>query len=88
MKAEPQRAFDEALAGAPGGIEVEGRFLEGSAGDELTRESPELDLLMAGSRGFGPSGSVLLGGTTAAIMRNAQCPALVTPRETALDTEG
>ncbi len=85
MRAELEAALKEALAKAPEGVETEGRFLEGSPSDVLARESADLDLLVIGSRGFGPSGAVLMGGTTANIMRKGQCPALVTPRETAFD---
>lgn len=88
MRTELQSALAEALAKEPDGVEMEGRFLEGSPGHVLARESAELDLLVAGSRGFGPSGAVLLGGTTASLMRAAQCPGLVTPRETAFDLQG
>jgi nucleotide-binding universal stress UspA family protein len=85
MRAELERAYQEALADAREGLEIEGRLVEGSASDVLVRESADLDLLVMGSRGFGPSGAVLLGGTTAHFMRNGQCPALVTPRDTAFD---
>jgi len=85
MRAELKGAHDEALANVPEGVQMEGRFLEGSPGDVLAQESRELDLITAGSRGFGPAGAVLMGGTTAFLMRNAECPGLLTPRGTEFD---
>lgn len=85
MRSELEGAFNEALAKAPEGVEMKGDFVEGSPSDVLARESADLDLFVLGSRGFGPSGAVLMGGTTANFMRTGRCPALVTPRKTAFD---
>lgn len=85
MRTDLENALKEALANPPEGVEIEGRFLEGSPSDVLARESADLDLMALGSRGFGPSGAVLMGGTTASFMRDGACPALVTPRKATLD---
>ena len=82
---ELRGALDELLAGQPKDLSVEGRFLEGTAGDVLVEQSAELDLLVTGSRGYGPRAAVLLGSTTHKLMRAARCPGLVTPRGVSLD---
>ena len=85
MKADLRACHDEALAEVATSVEVEGRFREGAADEVLLRESQGIDLLVAGSRGYGPLGAVLLGSTTAAIAKKAGCPLLVTPRRTRFD---
>jgi nucleotide-binding universal stress UspA family protein len=85
LRAELRNALDDALAKQPGELGVEGRFLEGSASEGLAEESPELDLLVVGFRGYGPRAAVLLGSTTHALIRKSACPGLVLPRGTRLD---
>ena len=80
LRAELREAFDEALANRADSPATEGRFLEGPAAELLTAESTELDLLVTGSRRYGPRAAVLLGGTTHSLMRSAACPGLVLPR--------
>ncbi|HXW58121.1 MAG TPA: universal stress protein [Solirubrobacteraceae bacterium] len=45
----------------------------------LVERSEQLDLLVLGSRGYGPVGHVLLGSVSAEVMRSARCPVLVMP---------
>ena len=84
-RGELRRALDAAVAEEVEGVEIDGRFLEGKPGDVLAKESAELDLLVTGSRGYGPRAAVLLGSTTHTLMRTAACPGLITPREVGLD---
>jgi nucleotide-binding universal stress UspA family protein len=60
--------------------EISGRVLEGDAASELAGASAELDLLVLGSRGYGPVRSVLLGSVSRALVRSAACPVVVLPR--------
>jgi len=46
----------------------------------LLEASERLDLLVLGSRAYGPIRHALLGGVSAAVMRGAHCPVLVVPR--------
>ena len=46
----------------------------------LVRDAADLDLLVIGSRGYGPVRRTLLGGVSAPLMRDAPCPVLVVPR--------
>ena len=56
--------------------------------EELRRESDEqLDLLLLGSRSYGPVRRVLLGSVTADLVADAGCPLIVSPR-TGLDRQG
>lgn len=82
---ELRHDLDELLGAQPDDVVVEDRFLEGSAGDILVEQSAELDVLVTGSRGYGPRAAVLLGTTTHKLMRAARCPGLVTPRGVSLD---
>lgn len=83
MRAEQREALAEVAAGQPE-EEMEARLLEGSPGDVLAEESADLDLLVTGSRGYGPRAAVLLGTTTHTLMRKAACPGLILPRGTSL----
>jgi nucleotide-binding universal stress UspA family protein len=46
----------------------------------LARAEEGVDLMVIGSRGYGPLGVVLLGSVSVAVIENATCPVLVTPR--------
>ena len=85
LRSELRALHDTALAEAGTSVPVEGRFLDGSAEEVTVQESGDVDLLVAGSRGYGPRGAVLIGSTTAALARGASSPLLVTPRGTRFD---
>ena len=48
----------------------------------LEQFSNDVDLLVCGSRGYGPLGSVLLGGVSRRLVHRAACPVIVVPRGT------
>jgi nucleotide-binding universal stress UspA family protein len=48
----------------------------------LEQFSHDVDLLVCGSRGYGPLGSVLLGGVSRRLIHRAACPVIVVPRGT------
>jgi nucleotide-binding universal stress UspA family protein len=54
-------------------------FVEDPA-DVLVRVSEHLDLLVCGSRGYGPLRAVLLGGVSRRLTAEALCPVIVLPR--------
>jgi nucleotide-binding universal stress UspA family protein len=83
LEAELKGKLDEAVAAQGDG--VEGVFTTGDAAEVLAAQSEELDLLVAGSRGYGPIGAVLLGGTTHRLLTGAACPLIVIPRGRPLD---
>jgi nucleotide-binding universal stress UspA family protein len=76
-RARLRRALD--MAGDTD-VEVEGVIRDGDAGAELVHQSAEVDLLVMGSRGYGPIRHVLLGGASSFVIREAHCPVLVVPR--------
>jgi nucleotide-binding universal stress UspA family protein len=76
-----QAALDHALAGLGGRVEATGELLEGDVVDALaTLDRRDADLLVCGSRGYGPIRRVLLGGVSSRLLRRAACPLLVVPR--------
>jgi nucleotide-binding universal stress UspA family protein len=68
------------VAEAGDAVRVTPVFREGAPAAEIVAESESLDLLFMGSRGYGPLRAVLLGGVTGAVVRDASCPVLITPR--------
>lgn len=76
------------LAGVPAGGSAGGEILSGDPADALAAASADLELLVCGSRGYGPVRTLLLGGTSHALVRKAACPVVVVPPGSPLhDTE-
>lgn len=80
LVAARQRVLDEAVAEAPPRAKPHGEILHGSPPKVLAAAGEELDLLVLGSRGYGPLNAVLLGGVSHALLRDAPCPVVVLPR--------
>jgi nucleotide-binding universal stress UspA family protein len=59
---------------------VEGRVVYGLAGEELAAFGQDVDLLVVGSRGYGPVRRLVLGSTSDYLERHARCSLLVLPR--------
>ncbi len=53
---------------------------QGRVAEVLIDEAKDLDLLVMGSRGYGPVRRVLLGGVAHKVMQAAPCPVMVVPR--------
>ncbi len=68
---------ERALKAMPG---VEGRAVYGLTGEELAAFGDEVDLLVVGSRGYGPVRRLVLGSTSDYLARHARCSLLVLPR--------
>ena len=47
---------------------------------ELAAQSGSADLMVVGSRGYGPLRAVLLGSVSGRLVREAACPVIVVPR--------
>jgi nucleotide-binding universal stress UspA family protein len=62
------------------GHEAESVLRRGDAARVLEQASEEADLLVMGSRGYGPLRAVLLGSVSQYVLRNAACPVIVCPR--------
>jgi nucleotide-binding universal stress UspA family protein len=61
-------------------IEVEIESWVGDPAKVLVDLSERLDLLVCGSRGYGPMRAVLLGGVSRRVVAEARCPVIVVPR--------
>jgi nucleotide-binding universal stress UspA family protein len=77
---ETARAAAE-IAGADADTEVR----SGLPGEQLAEASSALDLLVVGSRGWGPVMRLVLGSTSDAVVHHAQCPVVVAPRPAAAE---
>jgi nucleotide-binding universal stress UspA family protein len=74
-------ALDRAIAGIPPGIEATGEILVGDVVDVLAEiDTPDIDVLFCGSRGYGPIRRVLLGGVSSRLVQRARSPVVVVPR--------
>ena len=72
--------FDAAVAdalGAEPAIEIEKRLVEGDAGDALTSESADADLVVVGSHGRSGIKAALLGSVSRHVVDRAACPVVV-----------
>ena len=78
-----EKTLERATTAAGAGIEIDTRIAEAPVADGIARESEGSDLLVIGSRGYGPLRRVVLGSSTAKILEAATCPVLVVPRRTA-----
>jgi nucleotide-binding universal stress UspA family protein len=74
--AEDARSYMRTLPG------VEGDAVYGLTGEELAAFSAEVDLLVIGSRGYGPLRRLMLGSTSVNLQRRARGPLLILPRGT------
>jgi hypothetical protein len=73
-------------------IDAEHEIVVDDPSDAFLRISPNLDLLVMGSRGYGPMLGVLLGSVSRRVTASADCLVLVvpraaTPRSAAWDTD-
>lgn len=66
--------------GQHGDVKIGHETIRGEPAEVLVERSSELDLLVLGSRAYGPLRHALLGSVSARAMREAKCPVLVVPR--------
>ena len=79
VRAAAERAVADATAGEAG-VDVEPDVSVGDPADFLIAASERLDLLICGSRGYGPTRAVLLGGVSRRVTTEAHCPVIVLAR--------
>jgi nucleotide-binding universal stress UspA family protein len=76
-----REALDRVVASLPDRVRATGELLFGEVVDELSMAAERgVDLLVCGSRGYGPVRRVLLGTVSSALVRQASVPTLVVPR--------
>ncbi|MGZ8665954.1 MAG: universal stress protein [Solirubrobacterales bacterium] len=85
---ELQIALDGAVADLPGGIEARSTLLHGEPATELIDASDDADLLVLGSRAYGPVRRTLLGSVSAEVARSCPCCVLVLTRKAGADPLG
>ena len=85
---ERNRALRSALATVPDEITATMQLLTGNPGEMLAEVSADYDLIVAGSRGYGPLRRTLLGSTTRRLIGASECPVLILPRGAAKDALG
>ena len=61
-------------------VGVEGRAEYGLPAEDLVAFSKHMDLLVVGSRGYGPWGRLLHGSTSSSLARHCRAPLLIVPR--------
>ena len=80
LHADLARDLEQAQAEIDGVSAVESRVVDGDPVAVLVAESEALDLLVLGSRGYGPVRAVLLGSVSTGVVRAGSCPVVVMPR--------
>ena len=81
LRAHAEEAVQAETADA-GDVRVEPDVSVQDPGDFLVAASKHLDLLVCGSRGYGPKRAVLLGGVSRRLTAEAHCPVVVLARGT------
>ncbi|MDA0163246.1 universal stress protein [Solirubrobacter ginsenosidimutans] len=76
VERDAQAALDAVAAELP----AVGLCLTGDPAAKLGERSADLDLMLVGSRGYGPLRSVLVGDVSGRFVRTAACPVIVLPR--------
>jgi nucleotide-binding universal stress UspA family protein len=86
-RARSELASEQAVASVSREVHPEARIVVGDPVRGLEAEASEgLDLLVMGSRGFGPLRRVLLGSVSSQLVRLLPCPVLVVPRSVDFDS--
>jgi nucleotide-binding universal stress UspA family protein len=76
----PRRLLEDARGRIAALGDVEPRAAYGQPAEELALYSASLDLLIVGSRGYGPIGRLIHGSTSQQLAHSARCPLLVLAR--------
>jgi nucleotide-binding universal stress UspA family protein len=86
LRISTEQAVEAATSGVSD-VEVESDVSVGDPAEFLIAASQQLDLLICGSRGYGPARAVLLGGVSRRVVSEARCPVIVLARgvETGLE---
>jgi nucleotide-binding universal stress UspA family protein len=77
LEARARRAVDRALAALGADIPVVVHARVGQPSQELVSRSRGMDLIVLGSRGYGPPRTMLLGSVSAQVVPAAGCPVMI-----------
>lgn len=72
--------LDDALESLGSGVPMRPELVDGTPEEVLVERAAELDLLIMGSRSYGPLRRVLLGSVSHVVLQQSPCPVLVVPR--------
>jgi nucleotide-binding universal stress UspA family protein len=75
-----EQILERAMDRVPAGLSAERRLLKGDPTKLITEAAADFDLLILGSRGYGPVRRTLLGSVSAKLVASAPCPVVVLPR--------
>jgi nucleotide-binding universal stress UspA family protein len=78
VKESMQEVLDRGLASVPPNVDASGALIT----DSQDPHGDDIDLMVLGSRGYGPARRVLVGSNSARLLTAAPCPAIVFPRGT------
>ena len=79
-RAHVEATLTDAIAELTHDVKADGEVMVDDPADALLSVSSNVDLLVMGSRGYGPGLAVLLGGVSRRLTMTARCPVLVMPR--------
>jgi nucleotide-binding universal stress UspA family protein len=79
-EARARKYLAETAAAFTDGVSVEPVVAVGAPEQVLAEQSQTSDLVVVGSRGYGPHRAVLLGSVSGRLVRSAACPVVVVPR--------
>ena len=77
---QAEKELGSAVAELGDDVDVEIDAVVGDPAEVLVDLSQHIDLLVCGSRGYGPVRGVLLGSVSRRIVREAHCPVMALPR--------
>jgi nucleotide-binding universal stress UspA family protein len=72
--------LDGVIAAVPEDVAATSVQATGDTAELLVANTEKLDVLVMGSRGYGPLHAVLAGGVSGRVVRDAHCPVIVVPR--------
>jgi nucleotide-binding universal stress UspA family protein len=82
------RVLETGIDAVPDSLPVQSQLLEGDAGRMIAAAGGDLDLMIIGSRGYGPLKRTFLGSTSSRVIRQSPAPVLVLPRAAGSDPLG
>jgi len=82
MTESAREALDQALKSVPADVKASAEPLVGNVANSLAAQAADeaVDLMVTGSRGYGPLRRVLLGDVSSTLVHEAPCPILIVPR--------
>jgi nucleotide-binding universal stress UspA family protein len=87
QRVRAEKELRRVVSELPGDVPVEVDAFIGDPAETLVDLSAQLDLLVCGSRGYGPVRTVLLGSVSRRVVAEARCPVIVLPRGTTASLE-